>query len=41
LFPRLVEAIANGTAFVRLTVTSLARALPHSSAEQEQKLGIS
>ena len=40
LSPRIVEAIANGTAPADLTVTSLARALPHSWAEQEQKLGI-
>ncbi len=41
LSPRIVEAIANGTAPAGLTVTSLARALPHSWAGQEQKLGIS
>ncbi len=41
LSPRIVEAIANGTAPADLTVTSLARALPHSWAEQEQRLGIS
>ena len=41
LSPRIVEAIANRTAPADLTVTSLARALPHSWAEQEQKLGIS
>ena len=39
LSPRIVEAIANGTAPADLTVTSLARALPHGWAEQEQKLG--
>jgi hypothetical protein len=37
----LLEAIENGTAPADLTVTSLARALPHGWAEQEQKLGIS
>ena len=41
LSPRIVEAIANRPAPAGLTVTSLARALPHSWAEQEQKLGIS
>jgi hypothetical protein len=39
--PRIVEAIENGTAPADLTVTSLARALPHGWAEPEQKLGIS
>jgi hypothetical protein len=38
--PRLVEAIANGTASAGLTVTMLAHALPHSWAEQERKFGI-
>jgi site-specific DNA recombinase len=41
LSPRIVEAIENGTAPADLTVTSLARALPHGWAEPEQKLGIS
>jgi site-specific DNA recombinase len=41
LSPRIVEAIENGTAPADLTVTSLAPALPHGWAEQEQKLGIS
>ena len=35
-----VEAIANGSAPADLTVSSLARALPHSWAAQEHKLGI-
>ena len=39
LSPRIVESIASGTAPAGLTVTSLARALPHSWAEQEQELG--
>jgi hypothetical protein len=38
--PRIVEAIANGNAPVDLTVSALARTLPHSWAEQERKLGI-
>ena len=38
--PRLVEAIANGSAPADLTVSSLARALPHSWAAQEHKFGI-
>ena len=38
--PRIVEAIANGSAPADLTVTALARALPHSWAGQERKLGI-
>jgi site-specific DNA recombinase len=38
--PRIVEAIANGSAPADLTVTALARALPHSWAVQERKLGI-
>ena len=38
--PRIVEAIANGSAPADLTVSSLARALPHSWAAQEHKLGI-
>jgi hypothetical protein len=38
--PRIVEAIANGSAPAALTVTMLARALPHSWAGQERKLGI-
>jgi site-specific DNA recombinase len=38
--PRLVEAIANGSAPADLTVTRLAHALPHGWAAQEQKFGI-
>ena len=38
--PRIVEAIANGSAPADLTVTTLARALPHGWAAQERKLGI-
>ena len=38
--PRIVEAIANGNAPSDLTVTMLARALPHGWAAQEHKLGI-
>jgi hypothetical protein len=41
LSPRIVEAIANGSAPADLTVTSLARALPPGWAEQERRLGIS
>ena len=36
----IVEAIANGNAPADLTVTMLARALPHGWAAQEHKLGI-
>ena len=38
--PRIVEAIANGSAPADLTVTMLARALPHDWAAQEHKFGI-
>jgi hypothetical protein len=38
--PRIVEAIANGSAPGDLTITMLARALPHGWAAQEHKLGI-
>src|SRR4029077_2180779 len=38
--PRIVEAIANGSAPADLTVTMLARALPHGWAAQEHKHGI-
>jgi site-specific DNA recombinase len=38
LSPRLVAAIIDGTAPADLTATSLARALPHSWAEQERRL---
>ena len=38
--PRIVEAIVNGSAPADLTVTLLARALPHGWAAQENKFGI-
>jgi site-specific DNA recombinase len=38
--PRIVEAIASGSAPADLTVSSLARALLHSWAAQEHKFGI-
>jgi len=38
--PRIVAAIAGGTAPADLTVTGLAKALPYSWAEQEQKIGL-
>ena len=38
--PRIVEAIANGSAPADLTVSMLARALPHPWAAQERKFGI-
>jgi hypothetical protein len=38
--PRIISAIADGTAPADLTVTGLAKALPFSWAEQEQKIGI-
>ena len=38
LSPRIVAAIIDGTAPANLTVTTLARALPHSWAEQERRL---
>jgi site-specific DNA recombinase len=38
--PRIIEAIANGNAPADLTVSTLARTLPHSWAEQERKLGV-
>jgi site-specific DNA recombinase len=39
--PRIVEAIADGSAPAELTVTMLARALPHGWAAQEHKLSVS
>jgi hypothetical protein len=36
--PRIIEAIVNGTAPADLTVTGLAKSLPHSWAEQEQRI---
>jgi site-specific DNA recombinase len=41
LSPRIVSAILDGTAPADLTVTKLARALPHSWAEQERRVGAS
>jgi hypothetical protein len=38
--PRVISAIAEGTAPVDLTVTGLARALPYSWAEQDQSVGL-
>ncbi len=38
--PRIVAAIANGTAPAHLTVTGLAKALPYSWAEQERDIGL-
>ena len=38
--PRVVEAIANGSAPADLTVTLLTGALPHNWNEQEKKLGV-
>jgi hypothetical protein len=38
--PRIIEAIANGSAPADLTVSTLARALPHRWADQEIKVGI-
>jgi site-specific DNA recombinase len=38
--PRIIEAIAGGTAPAALTVTGLAKALPYSWAEQERDIGL-
>jgi site-specific DNA recombinase len=38
--PRIVEAIANGSAPADLTVTSLTSALPRSWTKQEKRYGI-
>ena len=38
--PRIVEAIANGSAPADLTITSLTSALPHSRTEQEKRFGV-
>jgi site-specific DNA recombinase len=38
--PRIVEAIAKGSAPADLTVTSLTSALPHSWTKQEKKFGV-
>jgi hypothetical protein len=40
LSPRIIEAIASGDAPVDTTISSVARALPHSWAEQERRLGL-
>jgi site-specific DNA recombinase len=40
LSPKIVQAIADGTAPADLTVTSLTAALPHSWVEQERRFGI-
>ena len=40
LSPRVVDAIADGTAPAHFTVTLLAGSLPHSWAQQEKTLGI-
>jgi site-specific DNA recombinase len=41
LSPRIIAAIVNGTAPADRTVTGLAKALPYSWAEQEQRIGLS
>jgi hypothetical protein len=41
LSPRIIAAIVDGTAPADLTVTSLAKALPYSWAEQEERVGLS
>jgi hypothetical protein len=38
LSPKLIKAIADGSAPADLTVTSLAAALPHDWAAQEQRI---
>jgi hypothetical protein len=40
LSPRIVSALLDGTAPASLTITALARALPYSWTEQEQRLGL-
>ena len=40
LSPRIIAAIVEGTAPADLTVTGLAKALPHSWAEQERRIGL-
>ncbi len=40
LSPRIIETIANGSAPADLTVSTLARTLPHRWADQEMKFGI-
>src|SRR3984893_11886916 len=41
LSPHIFAAIVNGTAPADLTVTGLAKALPYSWAEQEERVGLS
>jgi site-specific DNA recombinase len=41
LSPRIIAAVVDGTAPTDLTVTGLAKALPHSWAEQERRIGLS
>jgi site-specific DNA recombinase len=38
--PRIIAAIVDGTAPADLTVTGLAKALPYSWGEQEQRMGL-
>jgi site-specific DNA recombinase len=38
--PRIIAAIVDGTAPADLTIAGLAKALPHSWAEQEQSIGL-
>ena len=40
LSPRIIAAIVDGTAPADLTVTGLAKALPYSWIEQEQRVGL-
>jgi site-specific DNA recombinase len=40
LSPRIIAAIADGTAAADLTVTGLVKALLYSWAEQERKIGL-
>ena len=39
--PRIIAAIVDSTAPADLTVTGLAKALPYSWAEQEERVGLS
>ena len=40
LSPKIIQAIADGTAPAGLTVTNLTQALPHAWTAQEQMLGL-
>ena len=40
LSPRIIAAIINGTAPADHTVTGIAKALPYSGIEQEQRIGL-